>query len=140
MPALHALAARRTRPDVDTEFADHGPDHRQIFLVLRDHARALHVAATRGTRVGQRRLVRLVDPPGHEPRAMAPVAHTDTSAGPTPGALSMGFREGGGLPEAGPTRSVELILESLVAPLQSLPLALRTRQRIATAQSPLAVA
>ena len=34
MPAVHAAAARRTRPDVDAELADDGPDHRQIALIL----------------------------------------------------------------------------------------------------------
>ena len=43
----------------------------------------------------------------------------------------MGLGEGCGLPEARPPRRVELILEPLVAALQSITLVLRARQRIA---------
>lgn len=85
---------------MDAELADDGPDHRQIFLVLRDDVPAVHLAATRGTRDGQRGVVRLIDPPGHGPRAVAAVCHTGSPARRTAAALAMRFGKRGGLPEA----------------------------------------
>jgi len=131
MPALHAPAARRTRPDVDTELADDGPDHRQIFLILRRDVRAVHLAATGGTCHRQRRLVGLIDPPGHGPRAVTTVGRPRSPARWTPGPLSMGLGERRGLPEASPARRVELLLEPLVPALQAIAVVLGARQRIA---------
>src|SRR6266850_2488063 len=131
MPALHAPTARRTRADVDAELADDGTDHGQIFLILRDNVRAVHVAATRGTRDGQRRVVSLIDPPGHGARAVAPVGRPRLPARWTARTLSMGLGKRSGLPEAGPARGVELLLELFVPALQAIALTLSARQRVA---------
>ena len=53
------------------------------------------------------------------------------SARRTAGALSMRFGERRGLPEARPARRVGLILKSLVAPFQPIPLVLSACQGIA---------
>ena len=131
MPALHAPPACRTRAHVDAKRANDGPDDRQIFLILRDDVRAVHLAATRGTRNGQRRVVSLIDTPGHRACAVAAVGGACAPARRTAGALSMGFSERRGLPEARPARRIELILESLIAALQPITLVLRARQRVA---------
>src|SRR5215208_6198046 len=135
MSALDASTARRTGPDVDTEFADDGPDHRQILLILRHEVRPLHVAATRGTRVGEPGVMGLIDPAGNGPPAVATVSHTGAPAWWTTAALSMGFGKGGRLTEARPARSIELILQSLVAALQPITLPLGARQRVAQSRN-----
>lgn len=62
---------------------------------------------------------------------MAPVRRAGASARRTAGALSMGLGERRRLPEARPARRIELILESRVAVLQSIALALGACQRVA---------
>lgn len=131
MPALHASAARRTRPHVDAELADDRTDHRQIFLILRHDVRAVHLAATGGTRAGQRRFVGLINPSGHGPCAVTTVPCPRSPARRTAGALAMRLGERRGLSEARPARRIELIRELLVPALQSIALVLGARQRIA---------
>jgi hypothetical protein len=131
VPALQAPAARRTRADVDAELADDGTDDRQIFLILREDVRAVHIAAARRTCAGQRGVVGLIDPPGPWPGAVAPIARTRASARWPAGALSVGLGKGRGLPEARTTCGIELILELLVPAFQPIALTLGARQRVA---------
>ena len=92
---------------------------------------SVHLAATRGTRGGQRGVVGLINTERHGPLPVPPVRGARSPAWRTPGALSLGLGERRGLPEARPARRVELILEPLVAALQSIALVLRARQRVA---------
>ena len=131
MPALYAPPAPRTRTHLDAKRADDGAAHRQIVLILRDDVRLVHRAATGGTCPGQRRVVRPIDPPGHRTGAVSAAGGARASARQTAGALSMRFGERRGLPEARPARRVELILKSLVAPFQPIPLVLGARQGVA---------
>jgi hypothetical protein len=96
---------------------------------------AAHLAATRGTRDGQRGVVRLIDPPGHGPRAVAAVCHTGSPARRTAAALAMRFGKRGGLLEARAPRGVQLILQALVSALQPIALPLDARQRVAQARN-----
>ena len=131
MPALYAPPAPRTRTHLDAKRADDGAAHRQIVLILRDDVRLVHRAATGGTCPGQRRVVRPIDPPGHRTGAVSAAGGARASARQTAGALSMRFGERRGLPEARPARRVELILKSLVAPFQPIPLVLGARPHVA---------
>ena len=131
MAALNAAATRRTRAHMDAKLADDGTDDWQIFLILRDDVRVVHLAATRGTRCGQGGIVSRIDMGRHGPRPVAPVRCAWTPARRTAGTLAMGFGERRGLPEASPAGRIELILESLVASLQPIALALGAGQRVA---------
>ncbi|MGH9163578.1 MAG: hypothetical protein ACRD2X_26790 [Vicinamibacteraceae bacterium] len=111
--------------------AHDGPDDRQIFLILRGQVRAMHVAATGGTRDGQRRLVGFIDPPRHGPVVVAPVGCARAPARRATAALPVSFRKRRGFPEACPARRIELILEPLVTSLQPITFALGARQRLA---------
>jgi hypothetical protein len=135
MAALDAAATPRARAHVNAKLADDGTHDRQIFLILRDDVRAVHAARTRGTRDGQRRVVRLIDAPRHGARAVATVRGACSAARRTAAPLSMRLGERSGLAKARAPRGVELILKPLVATLQSLPLPLGTRQRIAQPRS-----
>lgn len=131
VPALHAPTAGRTRPDVHAELADDGSHHRQVFLILRDHVRAVHVATTRGARAGQGGGVSLIDPPGPRSCAVAPIRRPRASARRPAGALLVGLGKGRGLPKARAACRIELILELLVPALQPIALTLGARQRVA---------
>ncbi len=134
MAALHAPAAGRTRPHVDAKLAHDGTHDRQIFLILGDDSRALHVAPTRRTGRGQWRVVRLIDARGHRTRAVAAVRRTRAPAWRTACALSVRFGEWRRLPEARPTGRLELTFEPLVPTLQSIALVFRPRQCVAQAR------
>ncbi|MGH8623257.1 MAG: hypothetical protein ACRET3_14070, partial [Burkholderiales bacterium] len=115
---------------MDTELADDWPDDREIFLILRDDVRALHGAATRGTRDGQCRVVGFIDPAGRRARSMPSIRAAGAPARRTTGALSMGLGKRSGLPEPGPPRGIELILQPLIATLQPIAFALEVRHRV----------
>ena len=48
MPPLHAPVTVSTLADHDTKVVHHGTLHRQVFLILRDHALRPHGAAAVG--------------------------------------------------------------------------------------------
>ena len=135
MPALHAAAAGHACADMHAELAHEGTDDWEIFLILRHDVRAVHAAATRRARRGQRRVVALIDPRGHRPLPVASVRRTSAATRRPSGSLTMGFGERGCLAEARAASRVELILKPLVALLQPIPLVLRTPQRVAQARN-----
>jgi hypothetical protein len=61
MTALHASPTVPALADRDAKFMDEGALHWEIFLVLRDHAAALHGPTTGRTARRQRRIMRYVN-------------------------------------------------------------------------------
>lgn len=124
MAPLHATAARPTRSDVHAKRAHDRSHRRDLLLDLRGDVRRDYGPAAARTRGRQGRLVVLVD----LSRRWSVRAAAIHRAGPTPrwtsGPLPLGFRKRRRLPEARPPRRVELSLESIVASLQPIPLAL----------------
>jgi hypothetical protein len=128
MAALHPPATPATPTEVHVEAADEGPDHGQIFLILRRDPRQAQRAATVRAGGGQRRGIGLVDVRGN--RASRPTAVSRASA-PTrtpPAALRAIFRERSRLTKARASRRVELLLEAFAPLFPPIAVAYRTGQ------------
>jgi hypothetical protein len=123
MAALHPAPAGATRADVHAKGAHDRTDHGELLLYLGGRVRHRHRAATIRARRRHGRLVLLVDLRG--PRAVrpAPIRPTGTTPWRAARALPTGFRKRRRLAKAGAPRGVELILQAVVAALQSIAVA-----------------
>ena len=131
MPALDATATRDTAADRHVEAPDDRPDHREVFLILRRDACPLHRASTAGTRLRQRCLVGHVDVGGNRASGAAPIPATGVSPPWPPATLRPIFGERGRLPEPGAPRGIQLALQALVVPLQTIALTRQARHVVA---------
>ena len=138
MSTLDAAATGDTAADLHVEAPDDRPDHREVLLILGCDADDVQRAPTARAHPRERRVVGHIHTGGH--RASRPTAIPDAGAPPRPPtpALRAILGERGGLTEAGAARRIELPLQSLVVPLQSIAFAfhgavltLRTHQLVA---------
>ena len=133
MPPLHAPVTVSTLADHDTTFVHHGTLHREVFLILRDHALRPHGPAAVRTPRGQRRVMRGIDLT--RPRAMRLPAIGGARFAPRP--LGLGFRqatrERRRLTIRAPTRHLEFLSQPLVVAAQPLAFVLRPHQILAEA-------
>ena len=134
MPALDAAATGDTTADVHVEAPDGRPHHGQIFLILRGDAGALDRAATVRTRLGERRVVGHIHAGGNRAARSAAIPNTGAPPRPPTPALRAVFGERRRLSEARAPRRVELPLQALILPLQSVAVAARPSQLLAQAR------
>ena len=119
MAALHAASTLCALPDGHIKAPDDRLDEGKIFLILRRDAPQIQCPATPRTRRGTRGRVRRIDAGGN--RASGPPPRLPAAAlGPILG-------ERRGLPEPGPSRGRELLLQPFVLPRQPI---VRTSQPI----------
>jgi hypothetical protein len=123
MPALHALATRRTAPDLDVE-PPHDRTYRgQVLLILRCDARQVGRATTARTRRREGSRVGLIDARRNRPSGSAAAGGAASPPRSPATSLRVFLRQRRGLAEARPTRRVQLLLEALVPALQPIALA-----------------
>ena len=133
VPALHPPLTLRAMADLDVEAPYHRAHHGQFFLILRRHARHLdRAAAVRTCRRCRRRVV-LVDLRRARTARLPPVGRAGPPAGTPAVPLGSVLGEGGRLPEPGPARGRQLLLEVVDLPLQAVVL---TSQAVVAALQP----
>ena len=127
MSTLHAASTLGALPDGHIKAPHDRLDAGKVFLVLRRDVKQVQCPATPRTRRGKRGRVGRIDAGGNRAPCPAPIP----AAGPSPrlpaAALGPILGERRGLPEPGPSRGRELLLQPLVLPLQPI---VRTLQPI----------
>ena len=113
-PTLRAVA------DLEVEKAHDGTHHREVFLVLRCHARHLDRAAAVGTRRRGRCRVVLVDLRGTGAAGLPPIGRAGSPAGSPAAPLRPLLGEGSRLPASGPAHGRQLLLEMVDLLLQAV--------------------
>ena len=134
MAALHAASTLCALPDGHIKAPDDRLDEGKIFLILRRDAPQIQCPATPRTRRGKRGRVRRIDAGGNRAPCPAPIP----ASGPPPrlpaAALGPILGERRGLPEPGPSRGRELLLQPFVLPRQPI---VRTSQPIVLTLQPI---
>ena len=108
VPALHAPTTLRAMAHLDVEASHDGAHHRNVFLVLRRHARHCHRTATVRTRRRRRRAVGCIH--ARRPSSAGPpsVLRTATTARTAAATLRVVLREGRRLSKSRPPRRIDV--------------------------------